>query len=256
MVKVNPLISIIVATYNSGNVLKDCIESVINQAYKQYELIIIDGGSTDSTLQIIDDYKEFITHWVHEKDKGIYDAWNKGVKISAGDWITFIGSDDTLYPTALADYVFFINSGDLTDYQFVSSKMHLVTQQKKIIKTLGRPWSWEKSRLENGIAHPGSIHHKSIFEQFGLFDINYKICGDYELLLRPGREIKAAFMSKITVRMAQGGISGNGLKLFKEHYHAVTTTGELNKFYATFFFILQLCKYYTKSILRKSSIDI
>ena len=256
MLKEGPLISIIIATFNSEKVIARCIDSIVNQTYKNYELIIIDGNSTDNTIGIIKGYGKAISKLISEKDSGIYDAWNKGVKIAEGEWITFLGSDDFFYSTALFDYVDFINSLNETDLEFVSSKMHLVNGNDKIIKPLGLPWSWEQCRLENVIAHPGSLHNKSLFTNFGLFNTDFKICGDYEFLLRPGKNFKTAFLNKFTVRMAQGGISANGKKLFREQYKAVTTTGKLDIKVAKLYHLVQMSKYYIKSGIRKLGIDI
>jgi glycosyltransferase involved in cell wall biosynthesis len=256
MSKDYPLISVIIATFNSEKVLARCINSVLDQTYKNYELIIVDGASADNTVDIIKKFGTGISKWKSEKDNGIYEAWNKGVEMAEGDWITFIGSDDFFYPTALFDYVGFINSLNVPDLEFVSSKMHLVNQDNKLIKPLGLPWSWKKCRLQNLIAHPGSLHSKSLFENFGRFNTDFRICGDYEFLLRPGENFKTAFMDKFTVRMSQGGISANGKKLFKEQFEAVTTTGKLNIRVAKFYFLFQMSKYYVKAGIRKFGIDI
>ncbi|QTE39016.1 glycosyltransferase family 2 protein [Mucilaginibacter gossypii] len=254
--KQTPLITIITATYNSGSVIEKSILSVIDQTYKNIEYIIIDGNSTDGTVGIIEKYDKYITKWISEPDKGVYDAWNKALKLSSGNWITFIGSDDVFYPSALADYVDFINTYSEADLEFISSKMHLVTMTGKIIKPLGLPWIWKKARLENTIAHPGALHSRVLFEKYGHFDTDFRICGDYELLLRPGKDFKTAFMHKFTVRMAQGGLSGNSKKLFKEHYRAVTTTGKLDINTARFYYVFQMLKHYVKFGLRSLGKDI
>lgn len=94
----NPLISIITVTYNAENFLSDCIQSVIGQTYADFEHIIIDGGSTDRTLAIIEENSQHIAYWKSEPDNGIYDAMNKAIKYAKGDWVYFLGADDTLLP--------------------------------------------------------------------------------------------------------------------------------------------------------------
>uniref|UniRef100_UPI003B58646C glycosyltransferase n=1 Tax=Noviherbaspirillum sp. ST9 TaxID=3401606 RepID=UPI003B58646C len=91
-----PLISIITVTLNAAKYLEDCITSVINQSSLNIEHLIFDGGSTDGTLEIINKYERHITYWQSEKDKGIYDAMNKAVKKAKGEWVYFLGADDTL----------------------------------------------------------------------------------------------------------------------------------------------------------------
>ena len=97
-----PQVSIIVSTYNADAFLAGCIESIIDQTYPYIELIIIDGGSTDATLSIIEYYQKHVTFFVSELDMGIYDAWNKGLSVATGDWIAFVGADDILLPNAIA----------------------------------------------------------------------------------------------------------------------------------------------------------
>jgi glycosyltransferase involved in cell wall biosynthesis len=245
-----PLISVIIATYNAGNTLEACLKSILAQSYRNYEIIVVDGSSKDHTVDIIKQYDESIAKWVSEPDAGIYDAWNKGIALSSGDWISFIGSDDSFYPIAFNDYVEYINSLNNPKLEFVSSVMHLVSKGGYIVKTFGFPWEWKKSRLRNTIAHPGSFHSKNLFNTYGTFNVNFRICGDYELLLRPGKKFITAYLPSITVRMAQGGISSNETAMFKEHYRAVTTTGELNKPAAVYYFIVQVSRSYAKIILR------
>ncbi|TKC00459.1 glycosyltransferase family 2 protein [Pedobacter cryophilus] len=252
-----PFITIIIATYNSKLKLESCLQSIWNQDFANYELILIDGLSSDGTLEIILNNQDKINYWISEKDEGIYDAWNKGISKAKGDWITFIGSDDLFYPNALSDYVNFItNLEDFQKVEFISSKMDLVNSKDKLVKTFGLPWDWRISKYINTISHPGSLHKRSLFEKYGLYKTNYKICGDYEFLLRPKENLNSKFMNKVTVRMAQGGASFNGRKLFNEHYHATKNTANINSIYALYFYILQMSKYYIKNLLRFLSFNI
>ncbi|MBT2562761.1 glycosyltransferase family 2 protein [Pedobacter sp. ISL-64] len=256
MIKNNtPLISVIIATYNAGKTLETCLKSIIGQTYRNFEIIVIDAASTDNTIDIIEKYNEYIHKWISEKDSGIYEAWNKGINFSTGDWIGFIGSDDSYYPNALQDYVDHILTCK-SDLEYVSSKMDLVNTNDKYIKTLGEKWDWKKSRLMNTIAHPGSLHSRVFFDTYGLFNTKYKICSDYEILLRPGNAFKTSFFNKVTVRMAQGGVSFNEKKLFKEHYQIVTSTGKLNLIIAKYYYCLQIAKSNLKKILRKIGYNI
>ncbi|NJL12522.1 MAG: glycosyltransferase [Microscillaceae bacterium] len=91
-----PKISIVTPSYNQGQYIEEAILSVIGQNYPNLEYIIIDGGSTDNTIEIIKKYEKHITYWVSEKDKGIYDAMNKGIDVATGEWIYFLGTDDLL----------------------------------------------------------------------------------------------------------------------------------------------------------------
>ena len=102
------LISIIIATYNAGSTLESCLKSIIAQKNDLIELLIIDGKSSDNTLKIVNAYRNQIDIFISEKDKGIYDAWNKGIVLANGQWIMFIGADDILYSDVLEGYIDFI----------------------------------------------------------------------------------------------------------------------------------------------------
>ena len=97
-------ISIIIATYNAEKTLQRCFDSIRNQKNEKIELIVIDGNSNDNTLSIIESNADIVDYYVSESDKGIYDAWNKGVKVSTGEWIEFLGADDKLLPDSLPLY--------------------------------------------------------------------------------------------------------------------------------------------------------
>jgi len=250
------LISIIIATYNSEYCLEYCLESIINQSYRSFELIIIDGKSTDCTVDILNKYDKYLTYWVSEKDDGIYDAWNKGLKVAKGQWITFIGSDDSFCPDALIEYANYLNCLNDTGVEYISSKLDLVNKNRQLIKTIGYPWDWKTCRLQNVVAHPGSLHKRELFEKYGLFDTKYKICGDFEFLLRPGKDLKSAFLNKVTVEMQQGGVSTFSADGFKEHYLAATTTGKLSLSIGMFFLLYQTFKFYLKSLIRKVGFSI
>ena len=122
--KSNPLISIITVTYNSEKYLQESLQSIFKQKYKNYELIIIDGKSNDKTLKIIKKNEKKIDYWQSEKDKGIYDAFNKGIKLARGDLIGMVNSDDLLTPNALRILVKYHNKYSDRDFFFGSVKKH------------------------------------------------------------------------------------------------------------------------------------
>ncbi|MEK6780170.1 MAG: glycosyltransferase family 2 protein [Bacteroidota bacterium] len=218
-----PLISVITAVYNCKNTIERTIISIITQNCTEFEYIIVDGGSTDGTLDILRKYQNRISILISEPDNGIYNAWNKGVKVASGEWICFIGSGDSLYPDTLLKYQRYIllNGGCM----YISSKVNL-QKNGNIVRVIGQPWIWPKFLRYMTVAHVGSMHHKSLFEQYGLFDESYKITGDYEFLLRPGKNLSAGFFPEITVEMELGGISNLSKSVFKETFRAKTETGK------------------------------
>ena len=215
-------VTIITAVFNADTYLNECILSVLNQTYDNIEYIIIDGGSTDKTVDIVKKYDSQLAHWTSEPDEGIYDAWNKGLAQATGQWIAFIGADDQLLPNAIEMYVHHISHHELQDkLEFVSSKIQLVNKDLSIIRVVGEKWNWKHFRHQMTTWHVGTFHSKHLFEKYGLFDSTFKISGDYELLLRPKDQLIASFVSEPTVMMRIGGVSDtNLLRASKETYRA------------------------------------
>jgi glycosyltransferase involved in cell wall biosynthesis len=131
-------ISIIIATFNAAETLRECLDSIVTQLNDKIELILVDGGSKDTTNEIIESYGTFIDVHISEPDKGIYDAWNKGVKLSSGNWVMFIGADDLLLPNALATYLEAIeNTSDITSYDYICAHNEYVDMKGRLLKILG-----------------------------------------------------------------------------------------------------------------------
>lgn len=199
-------ISIIIATYNAATTLQSCLDSIRGQKSEDVELIIADGLSTDQTMQIVDQNKDVIDIALSEKDSGIYDAWNKGITHSSGQWIMFIGADDKLSDMAIADYLNFIEHAD-ADLDYISAQLLYLDMKGNTIRTIGEAWRWSKFKRKMNVAHVTSLHNRTLFEEVGLFDTNYKICADYELLLRKKEKLRAAFLPKTVASMTVGGVS-------------------------------------------------
>jgi glycosyltransferase involved in cell wall biosynthesis len=241
-----PLITVITSVFNGEQYIEEAILSVINQTYDNVEYIIIDGGSTDCTLDIIKKYEGKIDYWVSEKDKGIYDAWNKGVSCSQGNWLSFLGADDIYLQKALAEYVDIIN--EQKDVQYVSSKVEFISNDK-VVRVVGKQWCWNKFKKHMNIAHVGSLHAKSMYCENGLYDLKLEVAGDYEFLLRFGSSMKAAFLNDITVRMRVGGVSNSNLKVFIET--AIAKIRHTNRFKIIIYFeaILSFVKWYIRRLV-------
>ncbi|AOW11043.1 glycosyltransferase family 2 protein [Flavobacterium gilvum] len=210
-------ISIIVATYNAQKYLQNCLDSIIPQLNESIELIIIDGGSKDETINIIKSNQQHISCFVTEPDKGIYDAWNKGIQKATADWIMFLGSDDVLLPNALHSYMEMIRNCE-DEISIISSKVRVVTFSGKQIKIIGEKWDWHKYKTGTySLAHPGMLHKKILFEKYGYYDIQFRICSDSEFFLRTGKYLKGAFVDAISVNMQEGGMS-DSYKAIVESY--------------------------------------
>lgn len=200
-------ISIIIATYNAGKVLQRCLDSIRPQKTDDIELLVIDGNSKDNTMEIVNRNQDIIDYWVSEPDKGIYDAWNKGVKAAAGEWIQFIGADDQLVPDALSVYLEFLSSHLTDDIDIISAKANMINSKGKVICVMGRQFVWKEFRKNMQFSHGTTLHSSKFLQKNGSFDLNYKICADYEYFMRNGEKTKSLFINKILIVFQAGGTS-------------------------------------------------
>lgn len=205
-----PLISVIVAAFNRSASLQRCIDSVAHQTYPHKELIIIDGGSTDGTVDVLNANNQKIAYWESERDRGIYHAFNKALNHAKGDWIYFLGSDDYLWDTqSLNNIAQEIKNIKDKNIRLVYGKVAIVSQNGNVLQTINKPWRQIKHLFLQGcyICHQGVFHHKSLFEKHGKFDESFPITGDYELLLRElkSKENQPLFLPNITVAAMQTG---------------------------------------------------
>lgn len=217
-----PLISVIVAVYNGAPTLQQCLDSVNSQSYARTQLIVVDGASKDGSAKIIESNQHKIDYWVSEPDRGIYDAWNKGLAQARGDWICFIGSDDYLWDSSalrtMANQLVRVPLG----IRVVYGQIMLLDSQGRELHAIGKPWNQIQARFKElmCLPHPAVMHRKDLFAQHGNFDAGFRIAGDYDLLLRELKQNDALFLPDIVVTaMRQGGISsnpGNNLKALRE----------------------------------------
>lgn len=249
--------TIITATYNSEKTIKRTLNSLLNQTVLNFEYIIIDGKSSDKTVEIIKSYKakfkdkNISFQWVSEKDKGIYDAWNKGLKLSKGEWISFLGSDDYYVDNAIETYTNLLDKVNSNNYDWLYSNVRFVDADNNS-RILNSIWTWKEFRRNIVItpAHVGSFHNKEYFNKYGIFDTTYQIAGDYELLLRAKNNLRTLKVEKITAVMNADGISNNMIKkVFKETFRAKHETGKVNYFICYIDYYISFIKYGFKKAL-------
>ncbi|WP_084268025.1 glycosyltransferase family 2 protein [Azohydromonas lata] len=216
-----PVFSIITAVYNAAPTLEATLRSIAAQLGSDVEYIVIDGGSSDGSVDLIKQYSSSLAYWTSEPDKGIYNAWNKGLKRAKGQYIGFIGADDTVNDNYLSAYRKAVL--DAPDVEYWSSRVQFASQPPRLI---GRPWKWSEFQRYMAVAHVGSMHKRSLFERYGHYDESFRITADYEFLLRPGASLRAGFIDAITVTMGAGGTSTqNALKALRETRRAKLMTG-------------------------------
>ncbi len=218
-----PLITIIVAVYNGAKTLQRCVDSVSDQTYLNKELIIIDGGSKDGTIDILMANNDKITYWQSEPDSGIYNAWNKALGHANGDWIYFLGSDDYLWKSNVFEEIIpHMIRAESKGMRMVYGQVARVTEEDEICCVDGSPWEYTwRGIIIDGICtfeHQGMFHHRSFFELNGNFDESFKIAGDYELLIRAFKKGgDALFIDGLIVAgMQTGGVTTKSTKLVKE----------------------------------------
>lgn len=223
-----PLISVIVAVFNGVETLGRCIDSVTRQTYRHKELIVIDGGSVDGTKDVIEAHARRIAHWESERDRGIYHAWNKALKVAQGDWVYFLGADDYFVDEhVLARVAPYLQRGP-TDAQVVYGRVHLVKADGSIIGTFGEAWNRRSFFQLMTLPHQGVFHRRSLFEEHGGFNEEFRIAGDYELLLRELKSHDPVFIPGGTIAAMQfGGMSSDG-RLALETLREIKRARDLN----------------------------
>jgi len=174
-------VSIITVCYNSARTIEQTIQSVVNQSYKNVEYIIIDGGSTDGTLNLIRKYAGKIAYWVSEPDNGIFDAMNKGIRAATGDVIGIINSDDWYGLDTVRDAVNYFMEHE--EAQVVHGNTQFVNRDGEFCY-LKRGDVEPKEIMYHMPSHPAFFVKKQIYSQYGCFDCQYKIAADYDFLMR------------------------------------------------------------------------
>ena len=216
--KYAPKITIIVAVYNGSRTLSRCIKSINLQSYPNTELIIIDGGSSDGSVKIIEENSERIAYWESKRDRGIYHAWNKALFHATGNWICFLGSDDYFWENdVLEKMIPTLRFAEEKGIRLVYGRIASINKMSEVQNMLGMPWEKSFSILSHQMPpHPGLMHHAQIFKDNGLFDESFRIAGDYEFLLRELKTRDAMFVEDVIVAGIQyGGISSNIANLIR-----------------------------------------
>ena len=242
------LISIITVSYNSVSTIEQTIQSVLNQSYKNIEYIIIDGGSTDGTIDIIKKYESKLNYWISEPDKGIYDAMNKGIKLANGEYIGLINSDDWYTPTAIENIV--------NEIQFIGKENVDILCGNQIYYYNDKNNYIAKSdytQLKDNMSiyHPTCFVKNDIYKK-RLYSLKYKIAGDYDYFLWCYvNNYKFHYLDRIIANFRAGGISSipsikylDSFYIWREHvglFHAIKLFSKD--------FILKACKYPIKKII-------
>jgi len=207
-------VSIITVSFNSAKTIADTIDSVLSQDFPEIEYIIVDGGSTDGTVDIIRQNENRISQWISEKDQGMYDAMNKGIAMATGDVIGILNSDDVYMNTHVISDLMRLMQSQNTEVVFADLILVDSSNQNKVIRYYdsGR---FHPSKFKFGWmpAHPTVFVKRELYQRVGKFSTTYQIAADYEMLIRMLAIEKAsyAYFPKPVVRMRAGGASTSGI---------------------------------------------
>lgn len=205
-------ISIIIAVRNGVDTLQRCIDSITEQIFPSWEIIVMDGDSDDGSISLLRANEQYITYWETKKDRGIYHAWNKSLGHAKGEWIIFLGADDYFKGRGVLDEIVrYLDEALKENVRIVYGMVDVVDKFQLSLGKYGKPWGDTKSSFMElmTIPHQGVFHHHSLFKLNGMFDEAYIIAGDYELMLRELKKGRAIFVPLVVSGMQYGGISSN-----------------------------------------------
>jgi len=202
----NLKISIVTVSYNSAEFIETTIKSVLEEDYDNFEYIIIDGGSTDGTLEIINKYSDQLAYWISEPDGGIYEAMNKGITQTTGDIVGMINSDDYYLPNAFKLVNKAFKGKTLNEYIFWGDVEY---------ELLGRVKGWRPQNLKRGAfaPHPSMFCPKCIYERIGLYDTSFRLLGDYDFMYRAIHKysIKPLYLPEVIAFFREGGLADSNI---------------------------------------------
>lgn len=248
--RVKPLISIITSTYNAEKYFSDLILSLREQDRGGIEWIVVDGGSKDSTIAIANEARDVIDVLISEPDRGIYDAWNKGLAQTQGDWIAFMGADDYYLPDALETCRKAAFAAPTQVNMIIGTILWVDEADSRIVRTISSPWDWQKMQKWMNIGHPATLHHRTLFERFGNFDTSLRSASDYDFLLRAGPHIQASFISKPLARVRIGGAS-NQSQALKEAQKVRRRNLKLSAFQIEIDYLIASTKLVVRRLIQK-----
>lgn len=231
-----PLISVVVAVRNAQATLGKTLLSLRQQTCQDYEIILVDGASTDSTLRVAREFNDIINCQVSEDDSGIADAWNKGVRLARGRWIMFLNAGDLIHRDHFLRVEPLLNAAPISPVIFYCDVIKFNCHNEPTVKICGRsPTVLSIRRGGIGFAHPGSLSSIECFNQIGVFDTSLRIAIDTDWLLRSFNHGHAFQHFKSVAYMSEGGISDRNFSgAMQEYFSSATRLGLVNERYAKF----------------------
>lgn len=225
-----PLVSVITPSWNSASYIEQTILSVINQSYTNVEYIIVDGGSTDGTLDIIRKYENLISYWISEPDSGMYQAINKGMQRASGGIVAYLNSDDLYYPNTIARVVDFFADNPSVDLVYGNLDFNDENGNRLFTRIYPRfSWNHFVSANHAMIGQPAAFWRSGLLEKVGLFDESMKMAADFDFFIRAGMsgrimhipDVLAAFRTHASsLTSSQAKLGQDEVRLIHEKYLA------------------------------------
>lgn len=206
-----PLFTVVTAVFNGAERLDSTILSVLSQKYGDVEHVIIDGGSTDGTLETLRKYNNSVDYWLSEPDKGVYDAFNKACRLITGRWTIFLGAGDRFYDANVLTSMSEVVQDVCLETEIVYGKVCLTKGENIPVETLNLPWNQMCGRWRSG--RPALPHHQGVFHRDRIlsvempFDVTYRIAADSKLLYKSIQRAHPVFANIIVASASVGGVS-------------------------------------------------
>jgi glycosyltransferase involved in cell wall biosynthesis len=219
----SPIVSVVTPTYNAGSTIRSCCESVASQDYAPVEHLVVDGGSTDGTLEILREY-----HLRHDSapDAGLYDALSKGVRMARGEFVHVLCADDQYAHRSVLSSV--VASMTAHEWDVCHARAAQVTASGRMVHVIGRNLDKRRLLKKMWVAQPTVVVRRAVYERYGAFSVGFRVAADYEFLLRIWDHVRVGFLDEILVNMTIGGISTrpeNVVRSYRESMAAAVIHG-------------------------------
>jgi len=223
-----PFFSVIMPLYNCEGTLQQALDSITGQVFKNYELVLVDGGSKDDTQYIISNFKKTVNtniQFISEPDRGIYDAMNKGIDMATGRWLYFMGGDDTFSSPTVLDQVYQTIQNEPVDLVY-GNVTGIISNTKYADDTINKV-------LSRGIHHQGIFYSREIFNYTGKYNLKFRVAADYHLTLKVfcNPTFKTRYIDLDIARFGEAGLSSSiyDYRFYSYHYKFLSVNKVLNK---------------------------
>jgi len=223
MSAVAPRVSILVATWNCAPQLAPFLDSLAAQRWGDWQLLLLDNASDDGTAALVEAFRRRLGDparliWSSQPDDGIYDAWNRGLRLATGDYVCFIGADDVFVDVHSLERIAGLTASGA---DLITARNAYYAPDGRLLRHWGSGWHWRRMRQSMNIAHPAMLIRSELFQRFGAFDAGFRICGDYEWLLRLPPTLRSVHSSDSILKVVQAGVSHTRIgQVFAETFRA------------------------------------